>query len=159
MLEETRKALWNCILRDMKLELEGSTEKLYDGFINGLLNLFEYWICHFKASNPDLIPPFSNEVGPEVLLQQYMHTADNPIFEYIKTKKRSIINDKIIPRLPRISYINNTKKRNTGSTTIIARTATTTIQQQKKKDKREYKREQHKTWGKQQQGLKWNEDK
>ena len=38
-----------------------------------------------------------------------MHSADNPDSEYLKTEKKSIINNKIIPRLPRISYVNNTK--------------------------------------------------
>ena len=93
----------------MKLELEGATEKLQDGFINGLLDLFECWAYYFRASNPDLMPIFNNEEVAESLLQQYIHSADNSIFEYIKIDKNVLIQTKIIPSLPRITYVNQDK--------------------------------------------------
>ena len=56
---------------------------------------------------PQTVPPFTNEEGAEVLLQMSFHNANDKIIEYLKTNKKTLIKDKIIPRVDRISYVFN----------------------------------------------------
>ena len=61
ILAECKDTLKGCILRVLKMELEGAKEKIQDYFIAGLIKLFTYWICYRRACDPDNQPPFNDE--------------------------------------------------------------------------------------------------
>ena len=108
IIEKAQKSLRECIGNVMDMELQGTILKLKNEYINGLLNLFECWVCYTKATDPDNVPPFNNHEGAEVLLQQYFHTkADDECFEYLYSNKNDFILGFIKPRIERISYLKN----------------------------------------------------
>ena len=65
-----------------------------------MFNLLEYWVCYTKATNPDNLPPFNNQEGEEVSLQQYFYIkADDECFEYLHSNKNDFIQGFIKPRI------------------------------------------------------------
>ena len=91
----------------MEMEYEGVISKLKKKFVEGLIELFSYWICYYKACDPDNNPPFSNDEGAEILLQLYFKEAPPEIYEYLHSDKATFIKNLIAPRAERITYIQN----------------------------------------------------
>ena len=79
----------------------------FDCILNGSVEIFSSWICYSKATNPDKIPPFSNDEGAEVLLQHYFKTAPEALYEYLGTNEKTFIANHITPRSDRINYHEN----------------------------------------------------
>ena len=91
----------------MEMELKGAMNKHQKTFVEGLLELFSYWICYLKACDPENCPPFSNDEGAEVLLQMFFKGAPLEIFEYLHSDKDSFLKKVITPRADSIKYIHD----------------------------------------------------
>ena len=107
ILETTKQSLRTCIVNVQKIEREGAIAKLKSEFIKGLVTLFEYYVNFNKFANPAIKPPFENEEGAEVLLQEYFHSADQAIFDYLNSDKNDFITKVVKPRSERITYNTN----------------------------------------------------
>ena len=80
--DEAKHALRRCIIGVVETEHEGVKHELQKCFIDGLLELFGYWVCYLKETKLEEAPPFSNEMGPETLLQIFFKEAPTQIFDY-----------------------------------------------------------------------------
>ena len=75
IMSDCKEAQRNIMISVMEMEYEGAISKLKKKFVEGLIELFSYWICYYKACDPDNNPPFSNDEGAEILLQLYFTEA------------------------------------------------------------------------------------
>ena len=97
-MHNCKQVLRVCMIDVMEMELQGAINKHQKSFVEGLLELFSYWICYLKAYDPDNCPPFSSDEGAEVLLQMFFKGAASEIFEYLHRDKDTFIKNVIVPR-------------------------------------------------------------
>ena len=107
IMHKCKQDLRVCMIAVMEMELSGAINKHQKTFVEGLLELFSYWICYLKACDPENCPPFSNDKGAEVLLQMFFKGAPSEIFEYLHSDKDSFLKKIIIPRADSIKYIHD----------------------------------------------------
>ena len=91
----------------MDMEYKGAITKMQKTFVEGLTEIFSYWIYYLKACDPNNSPPFSNDEVAECHLQLYFKVAPPEIFEYLHTDKSTFIKDIIAPRAARITYMHD----------------------------------------------------